>query len=69
MKKVVWAGKVDRCDLCTTKIGSHFIDGRLRSGQWAILCPNCFTVEGVGLGLGKGQLYEKQGKDFVKIEG
>jgi hypothetical protein len=54
-------------------IGSEFIDGRTKSGPWAIMQPRSFAKHGVGLGLGKGQRYRKKslpsGVIWEKIEG
>ena len=63
-----WLGsKIDKCDLCTDPIKDKFIDGRLSAVKtWAIMCERCFRKHGVGLGIGKGQMYEKQGDDWIK---
>jgi len=38
-----------------------FIDGRTKHGPWAIMNPTSFEMYGVGLGLGKGQKYQRSG--------
>lgn len=30
-------------------------DGKTTEGPWAYMCETCFTIHGVGLGMGKGQ--------------
>ena len=44
-----------------------FVDGLTRYGHWALMCPECFDQEGVGLGTGLGQKYDS--KTLVKLEG
>jgi hypothetical protein len=44
-----------------------FVDGRIKSGQLALMCPTHFQVFGVKLGLGKGQKYDL--KTLIKLEG
>lgn len=65
-----WIGEVPMYDDFDLPIGKTFIDGRTKSGPWAIMQPKSFAKYGVGLGTGKGQKYEKQpdGK-WLKIEG
>lgn len=41
-------------------IGEKFIDGKTTNGPWANMCLNCARVNGVGLGMGRGQEYTKQ---------
>lgn len=43
-----------KCDLCNKEV-SAYVDGKTKSGIWAIMC---FTSNGIGLGTGKGQMYE-----------
>ncbi len=62
-----WTGKPpELCDFCKEKITNMFIDGQTIYGPWAIMCPHCFVGEGIGLGEGKGQLYELA---YVKTKG
>ena len=62
-----WLGtNPTQCDLCKGGILSHFIDGKVGNGGWAILCPTCHMKFGNGLGIGLGQAYEKVGDDWVK---
>lgn len=47
----------ETCNLCERSLaGLHsFIDGKTRDGPWAIMCLSCHRVNGVGLGMGRGQ--------------
>jgi hypothetical protein len=49
-----------KCDICGNAITDTCIDGRTKTGQWGLLCPGCHRRNGVGLGIGKGQLYTKR---------
>jgi len=57
------------CDICKKPIEERFYDCKTAAGPWGSLCRSCFTSNGVGLGTGKGQLYELKGKDWVKTSG
>ena len=48
------------CDLCSQPLPDVAYDARTAYGPWGWLCPDCFTRAGVGLGLGKGQRYQRQ---------
>lgn len=56
---VRWSGPITNCDICKTPIGFTFVDGKTHMGPWAIMCPKCFKICGVGLGLGRGQHYSR----------
>jgi len=49
---------------------NEFVDGRTRHGPWAIMSAATHRMQGVGLGMGRGQRYRKQtdGK-WLKVEG
>ena len=66
-----WMGSTpDKCDNCGQEIGAQFVDGKTVMGPWGMLCVACHKTIGVGLGLGKGQLYEYQKSgDWLKIKG
>lgn len=70
--KKVWFGTDPKeCDICEGPITDEFVDGKLR-GQvaWGVLCPGCHKKHGVGLGLGKGQKYQKAPDgSWPKVEG
>ena len=59
-----WAGIIPRrCDICGEDLVGTFVDGRLKSiGTWAIMCTACSVLHSVGLGTGKGQLYNIKGE-------
>jgi hypothetical protein len=65
-----WIGKVPEKDDFGKPIKDFFVDGKTKSGPWAMMTLASYRVHGVGLGLGKGQQYEKQddGK-WLKVEG
>ncbi len=66
--KKKWMGRVPvRCEGCGDILEGVFIDGKTAFGHWAIMCDNCYTTHGVGLGIGKGQKYDL--KTLEKIEG
>lgn len=68
-REVKWLGG-HVCDICGHDCGEHLIDGRTHFGPWAVMCEDCASMHGVGLGLGKGQLYHKTpAGDYVKIAG
>ena len=64
---------LDFCNLCGKNLTDvrFVIDGEVREtnhvklpngdsvGQWAYMCSSCFSIRGVGLRWGKGQLYEQ----------
>lgn len=55
------------CDMCHLPLKGHpFIDGKTAFGPWACMCTACHRDQGFGLGLGRGQHYDKDG---VKIGG
>lgn len=41
------------CQLCDNEKARY--DGKTVMGPWAYMCPTCFRMFGVGLGLGRGQ--------------
>ena len=58
-----------KCDLCGKRNLLRYVDGATRMGPWANMCPSCYTKLGVGLGLGKGQMYAWQGDHYQKVQG
>ena len=53
---------MNRCDICKQPFneGDEKIDGLTTEGKWANMCVWCFMTEGIGTGVGKGQLYHLQ---------
>jgi hypothetical protein len=67
-KQVKWQGSKPICDFCHQSPSIYFVDGRtIHQNQWAIMCQDCFSDHGVGLGAGNGQAYAIP--SLVKIEG
>lgn len=65
-----WEGTVpSTCQLCGAELKQHFIDGATKLGPWAMMCTACHKNAGDGLGVGKGQKYEKRGQLWIKIGG
>lgn len=65
-----WVGVNPKCDFCSSTNLSRFVDGKTHGGPWAIMCPECFLDNGVGLGTGRGQSYKRVGEDqYVKVMG
>lgn len=62
-----WLGET-MCEICRKEIKTILVDGRIHSGQWAVMCFLCYRDYGVGPGVGKGQKYrwEEEKKLFVK---
>ena len=68
MSKKIWMGST-KCDICGEKLTKNLIDGQTVYGSWAVMCPKCHEIYGVGLGTGKGQKYVRdEVGDFVKVE-
>ena len=61
------------CQICKVPgtVDFVFIDGRTLQGPWGYMCMKCHREHGVGLGLGKGQRYDRDSAtgNFVKTEG
>jgi hypothetical protein len=70
MSDTNWVGPTPtKCDNCNRPITHQFVDGKTKYGPWGILCMTCHEVVGVGLGIGKGQMYLKEGDKFIKMLG
>lgn len=50
--------KESQCDFCS-KVVVTWIDGKTVHGPWANMCLQCYKVYGIGLGIGRGQMYDK----------
>jgi hypothetical protein len=54
-----WAGSSPiACGFCGVKLRTDFVDGATPKG-WTLLCLECHSRYGYGLGTGKGQHYIK----------
>jgi len=52
----------NKCQICqdTMSDAQEFYDFRAFTGNWYDGCVSCWCAHGVGLGVGKGQRYERQ---------
>ena len=50
------------CNLCNTDLSKTgtFFDAKVKGRGWALLCPICFAIYGVGIGTGRGQEYDSE---------
>lgn len=63
-----WMGsKPKACQICGLLLKEVFIDGRIKAGPWAIMCEDCHSKMGAGLGTGSGQKYDLD--SLEKLEG
>ena len=53
-----WTGSESKCDVCAQPFKKYFIDGVHECGKWLLMCEICFVSQGLGLGLGIGQVYD-----------
>ena len=66
----VWRGDPPKaCDICHDAVSTTFVDGKTTMGPWGNMCPDCFSEVGVGLGTGKGQMYQLRRGQWVKTGG
>ena len=49
---------IEGCEHCGKPNQPTMYDARTHGGGWGWLCPTCFGMIGVGLGIGCGQKYE-----------
>ena len=69
-RQVYWLSPLGAADDFGIPIAQEFVDGKTRLGPWAIMAPSSFKIMGVGLGLGRGQRYERQADGrWLKVEG
>lgn len=47
------------CEFCGADLAREgwFVDGAVRGGEFAVMCPECFADRGSALGWGRGQLW------------
>jgi hypothetical protein len=58
MNENKWTSKIPtNCEVCGLPMGEFFIDGSVDGGAWALMCEECHTIKGAGLGIGRGQRY------------
>lgn len=70
-KSPSWSGSPPCCEISSLhELHGTFIDGKTQFGPWAMMCPECHTAYGCGLGLGLGQKYTRQPDgSWLKVEG
>jgi hypothetical protein len=62
----------EECNLCGCLLSEekYMVDGRIReTSVWGRMCADCFSFRGEGLGWGAGQLYLRQGGDWLQVAG
>lgn len=69
VKQVEYRSGVSNCDMCGKTLTDWFVDGKTRFGPWANMCKPCHEKYGVGLGTGRGQLYQHIRGKWLKQEG
>lgn len=57
-----WHGGT-QCQCCGAAEPRQIVDGRTAQGPWGTFCRECHLRIGVGLGTGRGQLYERRRVD------
>lgn len=64
-------GRPTECDICAKPLKTEVVDGKMNrqaGGHWAYMCVPCHTLQGVGLGVGRGQRYKLVNGDWIKIQ-
>lgn len=62
----------EECDLCSCMLveEKYMIDGKIKgTSGWGHMCSDCFGFNGEGLGWGIGQLYLRQGENWLLVAG
>jgi hypothetical protein len=65
-------GAPENCNLCGCPLSEekYMIDGMVPGvGGWACMCADCFGFRGKGLGWGFGQLYLREGDEWLLVAG
>lgn len=58
---IFWTSSFDTCNICNMVIKNkveYFVDGKTKTGPWALMCPECFKKHGIAIGYGTGQKYD-----------
>ena len=51
----------ENCDICSRPLKNWAVNGKVRvGGGWCWMCLQCHRNFGVGTGVGKGQIYQKE---------
>lgn len=69
-----WHGKLSVCDWCGAPFEalSWMIDGVDPDGEseeWSCACAECAWSNRIRIGRGHGQLYQRQGEDWILVAG
>lgn len=67
-----WRGDIERCDFCGKPFAdeSYMVDGPTRpGGRWGCMCAGCYAVGRLPIGVGKGQLYRREGEVWRLVGG
>jgi hypothetical protein len=62
----------EECDICGSLLSEekYKIDGKIKGlSPWANMCPDCFIFCGEGIKWGTGQLYLRQGQEWLLVGG
>lgn len=59
--------KYDACRICGRHIAFMAVSGWTKEFGWKWMCPKCFDKYGVGLGVGKGKLFVRDGEKWSCI--
>ncbi len=61
-----WIGDApEKCEICSERLVSIFVDGSTVYGPWSVMCIRCHYLIGIGLGPGKGQKYRKHNGEWI----
>lgn len=50
---------VVKCNFCEKSCEKSYVDGLTKANMWAEMCDTCHKKYGTGLGIGRGQRYER----------
>ena len=54
-----WASEVpEKCQFCNQPLKNVFYDMNYKFMGWGIGCEDCHKEHGVGLGIGRGQMFD-----------
>lgn len=69
----IWeSDEPDYCGLCQKCLVEdvYMVDGSTnRDHKWAIMCARCFSLHGSGIGIGHGQLYRRDQREWLLVGG
>ncbi len=66
-----WSGDPEQCAVCERPFREVDImaDASLTLGGWGCVCARCFAIFGHGIGIGRGQIYQKTDEGWLQIAG